>query len=509
MGLEQGETAVAMSVFEPWLRANFSEVVNYPLGSRHRRLWRWFEDLKTEPPRPRVEVWPRGGAKSATAELATVFAGTRLSRRFALYVCATQSQADHHVQTIAGFFERIGAQRALSRYGASRGWRRNQLQTADGFSVAAYGLDRAARGVKIDRYRPDLIVFDDIDSQADSAAVIERKIDAITRAIIPAGSSDCAVLVLQNLIHEEGIVARLADGRADFLMDREMPEPEPAVRGLVTRIIEKGDGAKAYEIVSGEATWEGQPIDVCQRQINDWGLRAFLQEAQHEIKGAGGTFFTVDQFAIVDDAPPLQDVCLAWDLAATEGGGDHTAAVLMGLAANGVVYVLQVLRGQFGSDKVRRMIVRNAELVHRRFPRYSIHLPQDPGQAGKDQALQLRRLLSAFKNVRVEQVTGSKAVRARGWADRVNVGNARLIRGPWNAAFIDEHRKFREDAKAESDDQIDAASDAFNQLTAPGVATVSRRISTNAAYQHNYLGSGCSRPWFERREEDDEEDDDD
>ncbi|MFI5387726.1 MAG: hypothetical protein ACHQ50_16585, partial [Fimbriimonadales bacterium] len=416
------------------------------MGARHRRLWKWFEALAPNArPRPRIEVWPRGGAKSATGELGVVFTGVRLARRFVLYVSGTQGQADLHVQTVASHFEKIGVERALSRYGTSRGWRRSQLRTADGFSVAAYGLDRAARGVKIDRYRPDLIIFDDIDSQADSPKEVERKIDAITRAIIPAGASDCAILVLQNLIHEEGIVARLADGRADFLMDRDMPDPEPAVRGLVTEIVSREDGSKEYRIVAGTATWEGQPLDVCERQINDWGLKAFLQEAQHEVKGADGYFFESSKFAIVDDAPSLSAVCLAWDLAATEGSGDYTAAVLMGLAANGVAYVLQVIRGQFASDKVRRMIVRNAQLVHDRFPRYAIRLPQDPGQAGKDQAGQLRRLLAAFNSVRVEAITGSKAVRARGWADRVNVGNVKLLRGDWNTDFIEEHRKFRED----------------------------------------------------------------
>jgi hypothetical protein len=37
-----------------------------------------------------------------------------------------------------------------------------------------------------------------------------------------------------------------------------------------------------YRILDGEATWTGQGIDLCERQINRWGLRAFLAEAQHE-----------------------------------------------------------------------------------------------------------------------------------------------------------------------------------------------------------------------------------
>lgn len=151
--------------------------------------------------------------------------------------------------------------------------------------------------------------------------------------------------------------------------------------------------------------------------------------------------------------------------------------------------------------------MRNAELVRDRFPRYSIHIPQDPGQAGKDQADQIRRLLADFQSVRVEPATGSKAVRARGWAEKVNLGNAKLLRGPWNADFIAEHRRFREDDSHEFDDQVDAAADAFNELSAPGLARVARRTTTNGTYHKDYARFGHSRPWFDRGEEGDDEED--
>jgi predicted phage terminase large subunit-like protein len=421
--------------------------------------------------------------------------GTKLSRRFALYVSGTQDQADLHVQTIASLFEQIGADRAVSKYGTSKGWRRNQLRTAMGFNVAAYGLDGATRGIKIEKYRPDLIIFDDIDSQDDSTVAVQKKIAAITRAIIPTGSSDCAILFLQNLIHEDGVVSQLVDGRAEFLLDREVPQQDPAVSGLLTEIVERPDGARVYRIVGGEATWAGQPLETCERQINDWGLKAFLREAQHEVKSVEGYFFETSRFEIVEEPPELLRVCLAWDLAATEGAGDHTVGVLIGLAESGVIYVLDVTRGQWASDKVRGLIKRNAERVHERFARYTIRLPQDPGQAGKDQADQLRRLLAAYQTVRVESVTGAKAVRARGWAEKVNLGNVRLVRGSWNAAFVEEHRKFREDETSEFDDQVDAAADAYNELEPPAEVSVSRRINPNRAYGRQLSRVGGS--WFE------------
>lgn len=556
-----------------WLARNFADVAHSPMAERHKRLWTWFTSLgeaNTPTPQhpktqaPRVEVWPRGGAKSATAELACAYLATRLTRRFVLYVSATQNQADLHIQTIASHLEHLNIQRAVSKYGASRGWRRNQLRTAEGFHVAAYGLDGASRGIKIGRYRPDLIIFDDIDNQSDTPATVKKKIDAITTAIIPAGSQDCAILFLQNLIHEEGVVAQLVDGRADFLHNRQVPPPDPAVIGLEVEIVKasqttshkpqttsaapplrlcetfaplrespespgeagqttnnkpqttsespwrlcetfaslrENEGLNVYRIKSGTPTWEGQPLSTCEKQINDWGIRAFLREAQHEVQNADGYFFEVTKFEIVDDAPSLVRVCVAWDLAATEGAGDHTAAVLMGKANSGQIYVIDVLRGQHSSETVRHLIHKYARRVHNHFPNYTIRLPQDPGQAGKDQAAQLHRLLAEFRHVRTERPTGLKSVRASGYAEQVNLGNVKLIRAPWNAPFIEEHRKFKEDESHEHDDQIDAASDAFNELSAPAEARQTTRIHQSPTHGRQF---NPTNGWSDEEEDDED-----
>lgn len=339
------------SDWKSWLFDNFADVATQGLSPRHERLWEWIEALTPGiTPRARIEVWPRGGAKSATAELGCVRVGVKLSRRFALYVCGTQDQADQHVQSISTWFERAGVDRAINKYGNSRGWRRDQLRTAHGFNVAAYGLDAAARGVKLDQYRPDLIIFDDVDAQEDSLLTIEKKIRAITTSIIPAGSTDVAVLFVQNLIHEESIVSQLVDGRADFLLDREVPSVEPAVVNLQTEIVEDEEGRKLYRIKDGLATWEGQSLDVCTKQINGWGLKSFLREAQHEVQGADGYVFDVSKLEVKDEIPELFSICLAGDMAATEDGGDRSVLFLMGRAVNNTYPILGVIFGHWGPE---------------------------------------------------------------------------------------------------------------------------------------------------------------
>ena len=101
-----------------------------------------------------------------------------------------------------------------------------------------------------------------------------------TQKILPAGSSDAATLFVQNLVHYESIAARLcglASKPADFLADREVIGPLPALRGFQAELTQG-----RWEITAGTPVWAGQDRDTCQRQINDWGIRAFRAEAQHE-----------------------------------------------------------------------------------------------------------------------------------------------------------------------------------------------------------------------------------
>jgi predicted phage terminase large subunit-like protein len=162
--------------------------------------------------------------------------------------------------------------------------------------------------------------------------------------------------------------------------------------------------------------------------------------------------------------PPIVRLCRAWDLAATEGGGDWTVGVLMGRAVNDTVYVLDMARGQWGSHNVRIQIGLAALRDRAEWGRRVwLHLPQDPGQAGKDQAEQLRAAFAAYRPV-MEMVSGNKVTRAAGFADAVNSGNVTLVEAEWNQEFTEELKKFRADVASQRDDIVDAASDAYNEI---------------------------------------------
>ena len=99
--------------------------------------------------------------------------------------------------------------------------------------------------------------------------------------------------------------------------------------------------------------------------------------------------------------------------------------------------------------------------------------PQDPGQAGKAQAMNFARKLSGYR-VRYTPESGSKVTRAEPYAAQVEAGNVKLLRAPWNTAFIDEHALF---PGSDFKDQVDASSRIFNRLTLGPKAVSTGRVT--------------------------------
>lgn len=172
-----------------------------------------------------------------------------------------------------------------------------------------------------------------------------------------------------------------------------------------------------------------------------------------------GAFFKVGKLQIVDAAPAGLKMVRAWDTAATEGDGDWTAGVKMGVAEDGFVYVLDVKRGQWSTDYRNANMRQTAELDGAGvFIRYA----EDPGSAGKDQSRYLgQKVFNGFRFEAV-RVSGDKATRAEPLSSQVNAGNVRLVRGLWNKDFIEELRAF---PNGKHDDQVDSAADAYSKIT--------------------------------------------
>lgn len=205
-----------------------------------------------------------------------------------------------------------------------------------------------------------------------------------------------------------------------------------------------------------------------------------------KIRPASGLYFPRHSVTVIDKPPAdLVEIVRAWDLAATPPtedapSPDATAAVKMGRTASGRFVVLHVAAMRERAHDVRRAMLNLAEQDGQRV---RVSLPQDPGQAGKDQAEGLAAMLAGYR-VSVRRPTGDKITRAEPFAAQWQAGNVDVLRGPWTEAYLSELEAF----PVGHDDQVDASSDAFTVVAqAPGPLTLaSGRTRTSATLLRGY-----------------------
>lgn len=199
--------------------------------------------------------------------------------------------------------------------------------------------------------------------------------------------------------------------------------------------------------------------------------RERLKKGNWNIRPSAGSYFKRSEFEIVDVLPAGKDkkTVRAWDLAGSDkkkesDDPDWTAGVKMSVIDK-VYYVEHVERFQIDASKVMGSIKNVATSDSTRIP---VLIPQDPGQAGKTQ---VRSYVQEFAGyiIKTNPVSGSKTVRATPFSSQVQGGNVKILRGSWNDAYLSELESF-DGSGSGHDDQVDASSDAFNEL-ALGVTT--------------------------------------
>jgi len=263
-----------------------------------------------------------------------------------------------------------------------------------------------------------------------------------------------AIIIVMQRLHEEDVAGYILEhdlGYEHLMLPMEF-EPERKCRTSL--------GFEDPRTEDGELLFPDRfPRNVVDRDKKVMGQYATAGQFQQRPAPRSGGFFAWEKLSVVDAAPKLTKIVRYWDKAGTDGGGAYTAGVKMGLGTDGYWYVLDATRGQWAAAKREPVIQSTATLdgkaVH-------IWIEQEPGSGGKESAESTVKALAGFV-CRAERATGDKAVRAEPYAVQVEAGNIRLVRGPWNQDFIDEHKTF---PAGKYKDQIDAASGAFNKLAA-------------------------------------------
>lgn len=282
------------SDWQTWLQSVGPRTFTRPFAPFHHELWDWYwrvtekrrrgESL-TEEEMVFLALWFRGAGKSSMVEWCCLAEGALAGEGYVLYVSGTQSLAEEHVSAIR---ERLESEEVslyyphlanpkVGRHGNQFGWRQDFLTTSGGWAVRPVGLDVGVRGGKTGDMRPTLIVIDDCDEISDSPHVVQKKLDVISRSILPAGTKDTVILFAQNLIHRNSVANLVYTRKTDVLARRITSGP---FKAFDDPVIEKQ--GERNVIISGTPTWPDIDMVAVQKFLDDSGLDAFLAEYQHD-----------------------------------------------------------------------------------------------------------------------------------------------------------------------------------------------------------------------------------
>ena len=180
-----------------------------------------------------------------------------------------------------------------------------------------------------------------------------------------------------------------------------------------------------------------------------------------KIRPTAGLYFKKEWCSVVDEVPADLEIVRYWDLAATEktefNDPDWTVGIKLGRDKNGGFWLLDMVRGRANPGDVDRLLLNTATQDGKRV---RIGFGQDPGQAGKSQALHLVRALSAF-TVTPAPESGDKLTRFGSFSSQCRAGNMKIRRGPWNEDLFRVLEGFPDLAH---DDEVDACSGALEML---------------------------------------------
>lgn len=240
------------------------------------------------------------------------------------------------------------------------------------------------------------------------------------------------------------------------------------------------------------------------------------QELAGEFVDISGLMFSRPWFLPVESAPRDARRVRYWDRAASVTESScYSAGALLAMDNRGLVYVEDVVRGQWSALDRNRVMEQTAQRDAYRYDgEVMIYTEQEGGSGGKEVSQQIVRMLSGHP-VFIDNVGGqrsrtvdgqklpgeAKVIRAMPFAAQAEAGNVRLVRGAWNADYLDELCAFPELNTA---DQVDATSGAYNML-AKGIdrdipAAVKSRIQPNVTSR---FGAGLALERARQRRQND------
>ncbi len=426
----------------------------------HRLLLEELESVASGVTDRLMVLMPPGSAKSTyTSIVFPAWWFTRHPSSSVITASHTAELAGHFGRQVRGLIDEHGRGLGARLVANDRSARRWRLSTGGQYYAA--GLRGSITG-----RRANLIIIDDpIKSRAEADSAGARdiawtwyKFDLLTR-LVPGGR----IILVMTRWHEDDLGGRLlAQNMSEWRILRLPALAEP------NDPLERPPGAPLWP--------EWEDLSNLIRKRETIGERAWSALFQQSPRPREGSLFKADRLITLDVEPDHKPAHLvrAWDLAATSKSDDNDPDWTVGLKLyrddSGRFVILDIVRERNSPWEIEKAVL---DTARRDGPEVLISLPQDPGSAGKFVVSRYLSLLAGYR-VTASAETGSKVTRATPVAAQLEGGNLAIVRGDWNFNFIEELRDFPQGRK---DDQIDALSRAFAQLTTTSLPA--RRLNVN------------------------------
>jgi predicted phage terminase large subunit-like protein len=189
-----------------------------PFSGMHEEMFELLSEA-TGTRRTRIAIAaPRGHAKSTIVSLVyALWCVLYLKERLVLIASNTQEQAKTLLKDIKHQLKEnpliVSDFPEICRSKKPKPWRTNRIQLPNGAMISVYGVGQSPRGIKNNKYRPGLIIADDLENeeQAESEEQRDKLRSWFRSTLLNTGYPDTNVVVVGTILHQDSLLATLVD----------------------------------------------------------------------------------------------------------------------------------------------------------------------------------------------------------------------------------------------------------------------------------------------------------
>lgn len=190
----------------------------------HLELFQWFAELKGY----KGAAAPRGFAKSTITDLVFIlWVALHAKRRFIPLISDTYGQSTMLMESLKEEIENNEVIRWLYEDPQGETWTDNEiiitgLDPLTGefkpVKIIAKGAGMKIRGLKFLNFRPDLIIFDDLENdEAVQSTDRRRKLkNWVIRGVIPALAPEGCIILIGTVLHRDSLLSNILDKKDEF-----------------------------------------------------------------------------------------------------------------------------------------------------------------------------------------------------------------------------------------------------------------------------------------------------